>query len=93
MARRLNDTSAVAERAYAAGVEHTIRSEKIDNGYLVKRSSYNPETGEYKCSTEFSKSVPNITPPKVGRGMAGDGDGNTLADTKNYLNNQRGGAR
>jgi hypothetical protein len=90
---RLNDTDALTRRPYAAGEEHSICTEQIDNGYLIKRSSYNPNTGEYKCSKEFSKSVPNITPPKVGRAKAGDGDGNTLADTKAYLNNQRGGAR
>lgn len=82
---RLNDTRALTDRPYAAGVEHTVRSEKIDNGYLVHRSSYNPETGEYKCSKTFYRSVPNITPPKVGRGAAGDGDGSTLSDAKAYL--------
>lgn len=93
MVRRLNDTDGLTSRPFQAGQEHTVRTEKIDNGYLVKRSTYNPETGSYTCSTEFSKSVPNISPPKVNRASAGDGDGNTLADTKNYLNNQRGGAR
>lgn len=93
MARRLNDTAPIASRPFEAGIEHTVRTEKIDNGYLIKRSSYNGETGAYKCSTEFSKSVPNISPPKIQRDAAGSGDGNTLADTKNYLNNQRGGAR
>lgn len=90
---RLNDTRALTDKPFAAGEEHSVRTEQIDNGYLIHRSSYNPNTGSYKCSKEFSRTVPNITPPKVGRGAASDGDGNTLADTKNYLNNQRGGAR
>lgn len=85
MAKRLNDTSTIAGGASASGVEHTVRSRKIDNGYVVSTSTYNCETGEYWCSERFSAKPPKISAPGVS-GMARDATGNSsLSDTKKYL--------
>lgn len=84
---RLNDTVAIAGRPFAAGEEHTIRSRKIDNGYITHVSTCNPETGEYKCAEVFTKEPPRITPPSMdGRQSRGTNVGSeVLADTKKYL--------
>lgn len=85
MGRRLNDTAPIAERGCESGVEHTVSTRKIDNGFIVRSSSYNGGTGEYKSSEQFSKNPPKITAPGVS-GMARDATGNSsLADTKKYL--------
>lgn len=83
---RLNDTASIAKRP-ASDVEHSVSVRKIDNGHIVRSSTYNPGTGEYKCSEMFAKN-----PPKIGGMMAGSGSEGSdaagsrgLAGTKKYL--------
>lgn len=83
MAKRLNDTAAITGRAAMSNVEHSISTRKISNGYIVRESSCDPNTGEYKSSETFMKNAPKVVPPKVSRGSP-DGP-NSLADAKSYL--------
>jgi hypothetical protein len=82
---RLNDTAAISSRSAGSGVDHTISSRKIDNGFIIRESSYNEQTGKYTSSEQFSKDAPRITPGRVDVGASPDGAGNTLAATKRYL--------
>jgi hypothetical protein len=80
--RRLNDTSAIA-RSPSSSEEHTISTEKIDNGYLVRKSTYNNETGECRSSKTFYEKAPRVTEPTV-RGESRSG-GNSLSDAINSM--------
>lgn len=88
---RLNDTQGLTARPFAGGEEHSVSSRRIDNGYLVRTSTCNPETGEYKSSERFMASQPNITAPRVdGRQVgsasrAGSVGDEGLAGTRSYL--------
>lgn len=84
MAKRLNDTAAITGRSATSNIEHSISTRKIDNGYIVRESSCDPNTGEYKSSERFMKNAPTIVPAKVSRGPSPDGP-NSLADAKSYL--------
>lgn len=85
MSRRLNDTVALTGVPRSGSVEHTIRSRKIENGYVVCESTCNPDTGEYRTTERFMKNAPTIVPAKVSRGVSPDGQGSSLADTVRYL--------
>lgn len=81
---RLNDTAGLTRRP-SSDVEHTISVKKIDNGHIVRSSTYNCGTGEYKSSEMFSKN-----PPKIGgmpsADVPADAAGSRgLAGTKKYL--------
>ena len=82
MAKRLSDTASLVARSPEGEMERTQRIRKIDNGYLVSDSTYNPRTGVCKSSEKFS-----VSPPKGFEGMNSSGAvGNEgLADTKSYL--------
>lgn len=80
---RLNDTARLRS-APANGREHSISVEKIENGYLVCTSSCNPRTGEYTYSKEFSRSEPELEPPRLRRASGTVGESG-LADTVRYL--------
>lgn len=67
---RLNDTRALTDSPPREGETHHISTERIDNGYLVRRSTCT-DTGEYKSSTRFYKNAPTILPPRAIR----NGDG------------------
>ena len=85
--RRLNDTEALVERPFQAGEEHTISTRKIANGYLVRQSSYNPNTGECHSAETFTKNPPKIKAPSLDgrqKGPAPD-NANSLADAAAYL--------
>lgn len=75
----LNNTAALVSRGPDGGEEHSISVRKIENGFLTRQSSYNPGTGECHSSETFSKSRPEIRPPRV-RGGAGE-----LADSRNAM--------
>lgn len=81
---RLSDTAALRNRPASGVGSHTVSSRKIDNGYMISRSSYDESTGQYKCSEEFSKNPPIMTPPEASspRDAAGS---EGLAGTKSYL--------
>jgi hypothetical protein len=80
---RLNDTAAIVAQP-GGEMEHTIRTRKIGNGYLVSKSSYNSHTGDYECVEEYSDKAPNIELPRIGN--SGDAAGYSgLGDTKKYL--------
>lgn len=82
---RISDTAAIVGAPYRSEQEHSISVRKIENGFITRTSSCNPHTGEYRSSEQFTKSAPNITPPKMdGRQRNGAGS-ETLADTKRYL--------
>jgi hypothetical protein len=67
MARKASSVPVLASKGPAsAGVEHTIRSRKIDNGHVVTTSTYNPNTGDYQSNEVFSKTAPVIVPPRLG---------------------------
>lgn len=76
----MDDTRAIVARPLESGIERTTRVRKIDNGYLTCKSEYNPDTGAYRSSEEFSR-TPNG--PSVGAG--GSVGKETLSDTKTYL--------
>lgn len=84
---RLNDTAAIAEAPARSGQEHSVSTRKIDNGYVVRQSTYSESTGEYKSSESFMKEPPRITAPGVKKGRA-DGPSD-LATAMRYLNNDR----
>lgn len=87
---RLNDTKALTQRPSDAGVEHTVRSQKIENGYLTSTSSYNPGTGECTEKRQFSKEPPRITPPVVeGSSAPGSVGSESLGDTMQYLGGKK----
>lgn len=66
MRKRLNDTAAlVAAPSGSAEASHSISSEKIDNGYLVRQSRCDPATGAYSSTCHFSKSPPRIIPGRL----------------------------
>lgn len=69
--KRLSDTAALVAGPASGSVEHSISTRKIDNGYIVRTSSYNNETGECRSSETFSPRAPNIDPPRV-RGNGND---------------------
>jgi len=83
--RRLNDTRALVDRPFQAGEDHSISVRRIENGYLVRQSACNPETGEYRSSESFSSTPPRITPPKVAGRQANGDTGGTLRSTKAYM--------
>lgn len=80
---RLNDTAAIAGAPLEAGEEHSICVRKISNGFLTRQSTYNPSTGESRCTEQYSKLAPKIAPARISG--ARSGTGSTLADTKAYL--------
>ena len=82
--QRLNDTRAVVDMSTnGGGASHSISSEKIENGWLIRQSSSDPRTGEYRCSTSFSANQPRLIPGRAVRnGMGGNGG---LKDTMDYL--------
>ena len=82
---RLNDTAALAARKNGAE-EHSISCREIDNGFIVRKSACNPETGEYRSSERFYSRAPTIMEPRVTRGPRPDGEGQGLRDTMDYLN-------
>jgi hypothetical protein len=89
MAKRLNDTAALVESPpMQGGQEHSIRVKKIDNGYLICTSEYNPDTGVYKSREEFSARPPRIMPGRVAFGRIDPG--NPLADAMRYMGDDGG---
>ena len=87
-AKRLNDTAALTSRPFGAGENHSVSVSKIDNGYLVRTTSCNDRTGEYKVNESFSSSPPRILPAKLD-GRQGGGNGAVgaegLSTTRSYL--------
>lgn len=87
MARRLNDTSALTARPMEGCLEKTRSVRKIDNGYLVRESTYNSMTGECRSRESYSKKPAGIggeSPSLVGN----EGEA-SLRDTMQYLNNDK----
>lgn len=83
MAKRLNDTVALTNMGMAQGeVEHSVRSRKIDNGYVVHSSSYNSSTGECTHREEFCDAPPKIVAPKVMKSPSGS---NSMRDAVKSL--------
>jgi hypothetical protein len=81
--KRLSDTNALVENPGSA-VSHTVSTRKIDNGWLIRQSSYNEDTGECRSSERFSDRAPKIAPARVGRGSAPD-EGSPLRGAMDYL--------
>lgn len=65
MAKRLNDTAAIAARPPGHGQSHTVSCREIENGYITEVCESNQATGKYSRREMFSKSAPDIQPPKV----------------------------
>lgn len=84
---RLNDTRAIAESPSSGEIEHSIRSRKVGEGYVVSNSTYNSSTGEHKCNEEYYSSPPRIIPGRVARsGAQKDAAGSRgLSDTMDYM--------
>lgn len=86
MARRLSNTAAITERPYEAGEDHSVSVRKIENGYLTRTATCNPNTGSYRSSEVFTKTPPRITPPSMDAGQGEEMVGSqTLGDTMRYL--------
>lgn len=81
---RLSDTAALTAQPSKYGEDYSVRTRKIDNGYLVSESSCDPATGEYRSRETFEKEAPRIIPARVERGEPAD-KGGSLADTMKYL--------
>jgi len=79
---RLNDTRAIVGMPHEDVSEHSICSKKIANGYIVRSSSYNPETGGYHCEEKFYEECPTLDPPSVRQGEVTE---KGLGDTVRYL--------
>ena len=76
--RRLNDTAAIV-REPGGNLEHSVSVRRIDNGFLVRRTTHNEGTGTYTHSEEFSKNAPRIGMPQVKKDAAGYGEGSISA--------------
>lgn len=88
--KRLNDTAAIIATPLGEGESHSTSVEKIDNGYLVCRSSWNPRTGQSKSSKVFSETEPRVMP----EAMEANGVGNSsLRDTMSYLSDGENGPK
>lgn len=74
---RLNDTRAITSAPGSDELERTVETRKISNGYIRRESTFNRNTGSYKCSEQYMKD-----PREAAGGMCGP---ETLADTKQYL--------
>lgn len=86
--KRLNDTSALVGRPLEPGESHSICTEKIDNGYLTRVSTYNPATGENREAKKFSETPPQIEAPTGKPGNPAPDQGNPLRDTMDYLSDK-----
>lgn len=88
MARhRLNDTRALTAQPPGGNQEHSVSVRKIDDGFIVRTSTCNPETGEYKSREQYHERAPRIIAPRVARGPAPENEG-SLRDTMAYLNDK-----
>jgi hypothetical protein len=67
MGKRLNDTAGLVGGDRRNEGRVSISTRKIDNGWIVERSASNPNTGEWRCSEEYQKSLG----PVVGVGDEG----------------------
>lgn len=79
---RLNDTAALTGQALRDGDCVTREVRKIDNGFIVRTSSYS-KAGDYKSSEKY------VRESAEARGGDADDYGaagcETLSDTKKYL--------
>ena len=78
MKRRLNDTAALV-REPGGNLEHSVSVRRIDNGFLVCRTTHNEGTGTFTRSEEFSKNAPRVGMPQVKKDAAGYGEGSLSA--------------
>jgi len=78
MKRRLNDTAAIV-REPGGNLEHSVSVRRIDNGFLVCRTTHNEGTGTFTRSEEFSKNAPRVGMPQVKKDAAGYGEGSLSA--------------
>lgn len=83
MGKRLSNTAAI-ERESFSGQSHSISVRKIDNGYLVSKSSCGPD-GDYRSSESFHRQPPRISEPRVGRQARDSAGDESLADTVDYM--------
>lgn len=89
---RLNDTAALTSAPSRGGESHHISTRKIDNGFLVERSTCT-DTGEYKSSTEFHREAPRVaistsrarSPNGEPSGRKSDVGSESLRDASEYL--------
>ena len=56
---RLSDTRALVDGPGQGGSSHHVTTQKIDNGYLVRKSICT-DTGEYKSQETFSRAAPKV---------------------------------
>lgn len=84
--KRLNDTEALARGAPGlyTGEDHSVSVRRIENGFIIRQSECNPNTGHYSTREVFSERQPRITPASVKRGSVNDGS-ESLRDTMGYL--------
>ena len=82
---RLNDTSAIANRPYNGEASHSISTRKIDNGWLVETSYCDPQTGEYRHSSQFSATQPRLIPGRAARVGGNPDGGSSLRGAVDYM--------
>lgn len=87
MKKRLNDTVALlgVPTRSEQGEHHSVSTEKIDNGYLVRQSRCDPKTGEYSSTTHFCETPPKIIPARVSRRGAAADSKSSLRDAMDYM--------
>ena len=83
--RRLNDTAALTQRPLEMGVEHTVSTRKVGDGYVTRTSSYNEATGKCTSTEQLSKTPPKIIPPRVESAPADAAGSLGLADAKVWM--------
>lgn len=85
MRRRLNDTAAIAALPEDSEMTRTTSVRKISNGYLVRESTCNPGTGEYRSNERFSRKPLSVETdrPVDAAGSAG------LSETMDYMKGEK----
>jgi len=84
MAKRLNDTAGLVAVPLDGASEHTVSVRKMGDGYLIRTSRFNSDTGAYTCDEEYTKAAPRLS---VEGGRDSSVGAETLSDTKRYLGN------
>ena len=77
---RLNDTAALAHRPLEVGVQHSVSTRKVGEGFVTRTESYNPSTGSCKTAEFISKTPPKVIAPYVEPGPTDAVGSKGLAD-------------
>lgn len=85
MKRRLNDTAALVGVPMDSEITRTTSIRKISNGYLVRESSCNPGTGEFRSNEYFSKKPKSVEADRPSDAAGSQG----LRETMDYMKGEK----